>query len=144
MRRLGEDDHGVWLWAPAGTSFRRGDEPPKVSERMWVKLITHDRWWTAIWTTSGRIYVDVATPAEWDGDTVRMIDLDLDVVRHPDGSVTVEDEDEFAEHRVAMRYPPRVVDGARAVTAQLVVDIEARREPFADVGDAWLAIAGEP
>jgi protein associated with RNAse G/E len=138
MRRLGEDDHGTWLWAPAGTPFRRGEEPAQLSERLCVKLITREQWWTAIWTQTGRIYVDVATPARWEGDTVHMVDLDLDVVRSADGSVAVEDEDEFDEHRVAMSYPPRVVDGARATTAQLAVAVEAGREPFGLVGPGWL------
>lgn len=134
MERVSNDHHGTWLWAPAGSPFRRGDEDPRVSERGWLKLITDGAWWTAIWTNTGRIYADIATPARWDGGTVHLVDLDLDVVCHPDGSVGVEDEDEFDEHRIAMDYPEHVVDRARAVAAMLVRDIEAAREPFATVG----------
>ena len=141
MERLGEDDHGLWLWAPAGTAFRRGDEEAMVSERLWVKLITPADWWTAIWTETGRIYVDVATPVRWAGTTAQFVDLDLDVVRHPDGTVTVEDEDEFDEHRIAMGYPEQVVAAARATTARLVTWVESGREPFGATGAGWLEVA---
>lgn len=141
MQPLGEDEHGTWLWAPAGSPFRRGDEAVKVSERLWVKLITGEEWWTAIWTETGRIYVDVITPARWDGTTVHMIDLDLDVIRHSDGTVTVEDEDEFEQHRDAMAYPPRIVDGARAATAQVAIRVEEGVEPFGLIGARWLDVA---
>ncbi|MGW3644493.1 DUF402 domain-containing protein, partial [Streptomyces sp. NPDC005143] len=49
--------------------------------------------------------------SEWnaDGIVVRMVDLDLDVVRPRGGEAHVEDEDEFAEHRVRYGYPDRAV-----------------------------------
>jgi protein associated with RNAse G/E len=140
MERLGEDEHGTWLWSPKGSTIRRGDDPPKQSKSDWVKLITRDRWWTAIWNAEGRyeVFVDIATPAEWDGDAVAMIDLDLDVGRARDGSVTIEDEDEFAEHQVRYGYPADVIDRARTTTARLALDVAERREPFGAVGARWL------
>lgn len=134
MERVHSDEHGTWLWAPHDTPLRRGDEVAAVSKHSFLKLITDGEWWTAIWTETGRIYVDIATPARWDGSTVHMVDLDLDVMRHPDGRVTVEDEDEFETHRVAFDYPAHVVDRARTATAAIAVAIEAGREPFATAG----------
>ncbi|MEA3510406.1 MAG: DUF402 domain-containing protein, partial [Actinomycetota bacterium] len=94
MVRLGEDEHGIWLWAPAGTELRRGFDKTIYAERGFVKVITPNRWWTAVWNVgpmkgdrSIEIYVDVITPAVWDGDTVRMVDLDLDVIRRRGGLV---------------------------------------------------------
>ena len=52
-------------------------------------------------------------PAVWDGSTVRAIDLDLDVIRGDNGRVIVDDEEEFAEHRVAFGYPDDVVARAQ-------------------------------
>ena len=148
MERLGEDDHGLWLWAPAGTDLRRGTEAPTSAKHGFVKLVTPGQWWTALWNEGspfdGRsihTYVDVITPAVWDGDTVRMVDLDLDVVRRSDGTVEVDDEDEFHEHRTAMAYPDHIADKARTETARLAIAVERGAEPFGSVGDRWLAAA---
>lgn len=144
MSVLGEDEHGLWLWSPPGTLLRRGDEPAIEAKHTFAKLITGDRWWTAIWNSGGRheCYVDIATPPEWDGDRVTMIDLDLDLSRdRTSGEVSVLDEDEFLDHSVVYGYPPRLVDRARAVTAQLALDLRTGVEPFGEVGQGWLAQA---
>lgn len=141
MDRIGEDEHGVWLWAPPGIEAQRGDEPPKQTSHAFAKLIPHDGWFTAIWNAAGKyeIYIDVGTPPVWTDDRVEMIDLDLDVVRYrDDGSVAVLDEDEFLEHRNTLGYPFDIVDRARATTAMLALALEQRREPFDEVGVAWL------
>ncbi len=141
MMRLGEDEHGTWLWARPGMVFWRGDEPPRVATRLHVKLITEDRWWTAIWNGDGHdidLYVDIATPARWVADKVTMIDLDLDVVRFADGRIEVLDEDEFAEHQRTLGYPPEIVDRARTTTARLFLDVETGVPPFDGTGKRWL------
>jgi len=146
MERLGGDEHGTWLWAPPGWVARRGDDPPKVSRALNVKLITPDAWWTAIWNDRSpevELYVDIATPAEWSGDIVTMIDLDLDIVRRRDGSVEVLDEDEFADHQLRYGYPDHIVDRARTTTAQVFLDVEAGRGPFGDAAHRWLDRANE-
>lgn len=140
MERLGEDEHGLWLWAPAGIRLQRGDEPPKPSKRLYVKVVQPDAWWCPIWNEADEreIYVDIATPAEWSGNTVTMIDLDLDVIRYRDGRVAVDDEDEFEQHRVTYGYPADLVAKARAVTVDIERALAARAEPFGAVGDRWL------
>jgi protein associated with RNAse G/E len=148
MLRLGEDDHGLWLWSPAGTEMQRGHEPVRHSKGINVKLIPENKWWTAIWSWQGNIdlYIDIITPASWNGSTVTMVDIDLDVMRMPDGRVEIADEDEFEQHQVDMDYPQRLIDTARATTARLALAVEARHEPFGDVGDSWMrkavALAG--
>jgi protein associated with RNAse G/E len=145
MNRLGEDEHGTWLWMPAGTTMQRGSEPAIVSQNLVVKLITDDEWWTAIWTEGEtspyELYVDIVTPAVWEGDTVRLIDLDFDVARRRGGGVEIHDEDEFEQHQVAFAYPAYIVDKARTETARLVAAVERRAEPFGEVGERWLTVA---
>ena len=137
MYRFAEDEYGVWLWAPPGTTYARGDEPPKTSKEIFITLVPHDAWWSAIWNVSGKyeVYVDVCTPPRWDGETVHMIDLDLDVVRMQGTSETrILDEDEFKRHSIDLEYPQRLIDGARTATAALALAVDARTEPFGDVG----------
>jgi protein associated with RNAse G/E len=140
MRRLGDDQHGLWLWSPQGSPMQRGDEPTKQSQSVNLKLIPENRWWTAIWAWQRRhdLYVDVITPPQWNGATVTMVDIDLDIVRWSDGTVEVLDEDEFAEHQIRYDYPQRLIDTARATTARLALAVEARHEPFGEIGAAWM------
>lgn len=143
MRRLGEDEHGLWLWSPSGSPAQRGDEPVRYSKSINVKLIPEAKWWTAIWSWQkpDELYVDIITPPQWSGSTVTMVDIDLDVVRWSDGRVEVLDEDEFEVHQARYDYPERLIETARATTAQLAVAVEERHEPFGDVGDSWVKMA---
>jgi len=139
---LGADEFGVWLGIPATATVQRGHEPARVIGRDAVQLITPAQWWSLIYNGTGNryeIYVDIATPAEWESDDrVTMFDLDLDVVRYQDGTVEVLDEDEFLDHQVRFSYPERLIAAARASMAEVVVAVEANREPFASVAAAWL------
>ena len=147
MHELGRDEHGTWLGAPALTVVQRGDEPANEHPYGFVKLIPPQGWWTAIFNqgTDGRyeIYIDIGTPAEWHGGVVRMVDLDLDVVRYRTGEVTVLDEDEFEEHRRVLRYPERIIDSARTTAARLAGMLERHDEPFGLAAERWLAALGD-
>lgn len=150
MQRLAEDEHGTWLWAPEGTELRRGPERTVRVGAGFIKLIAPGQWWTAIWNDGGGgsdrtidVYVDIITPAEWDGDTVRMVDFDLDVMRRTDGTVAIADEDEFDEHKLALDYPDHVIAMARTTAARIAVEVEARVEPFGAAGERWLEVARE-
>jgi protein associated with RNAse G/E len=145
MVYLGEDEHGVWLGGPAGTTIQRGHEPAKQWPSPFVQLIARDRWWTLFFngdhSEAYRIYVDVITPAAWPaGNRVEMIDLDLDVVLHHDRSVEVLDEDEFLAHSELFAYPDSLVNRARTAAAELVLKVEAGEEPFGSAGEAWLRL----
>lgn len=75
-------------------------------------------------------YCNVTTPAVFDGETVRYVDLDLDIHVFPSGEIKVLDEDEFAENSRAMAYPPDVIDEARRALDTLL-DLAGRRDfPF--------------
>jgi protein associated with RNAse G/E len=142
MTRLGEDEHGVWLGAPAGVSARKGHEPAIVVPHAHVMLFRPDVWWTAVFNAPPakvEIYCDITSPIRWPTTAeVTMVDLDLDVIRHRDGSVFIDDEDEFAEHRVRYAYPADVVDQARAATAWLAAAVGDGTEPFATRYRVWL------
>ena len=75
-------------------------------------------------------YCNATTPAQYDGETVRYIDLDLDVLVFPDGKTKVVDEDEFLEHSVRMGYPRDVIDQAHRAVDELVALASSGRFPF--------------
>lgn len=142
-RRLTEDDLGVWLGVPAGTeSIYHGR--PSVEQIPFVLLVPHHAWWTCMFNPPPRtseVYCDIATPARWEGNTVHLIDLDLDVVRRrATGAVELLDEDEFAEHQQQFGYPDEVVEPARAAASWLFGALGDGTEPFASAYRKWLAL----
>lgn len=146
---LGADAFGDWLGFPTGTFYRR----PGMEFRAGFDCVTlvpaapH----LATFYGSGSqlpvpnvaVYVDITTPAVWDGSTLRAVDLDLDVIRRQDGSVYVDDEDEFAEHQVAFGYPPDVVALAESSCREVRAAVEAREAPYDDLAPAvWVERLG--
>ncbi len=135
------------VFIAAGTQLRsyRGTYTANLDFTMlfWPDL---DRWWNLEhnhWVfrrPDGRMttqsYANVSLPATFDGETVRWVDLDLDVTVR-DGVIELVDEDEFEEHRLAMRYPDDVVDAAREAAAELLRLAEARTPPFDRTSHIW-------
>lgn len=154
---LGEDEHGMWLGFPAGTHYSRpGHE--FVGEQDHVGLVPApvdaQRPWhlATFWAAAGHpavlhsdveIYVDATTPAAWDGDVLRAVDLDLDVVRRFDGSVFIDDEEEFLEHQVAFAYPADVIAAARASADEVLAAVVAGAAPYDGTHLRWLEALAE-
>jgi hypothetical protein len=154
---LGSDEHGEWLGFPAGTHNARPGYSYE-SQVASVTLVPHTGHWVATFHAPGiwcDLYIDVCTPAAWDGDVLRMIDLDLDVIRMsattPDasrppglvagpGEVFIDDEDEFLEHQATFGYPPDVIAVARASADELEVAVRTGAAPYdGDTHPRWLA-----
>jgi protein associated with RNAse G/E len=57
------------------------------------------------------------------------VDLDIDVIRTRD-DVIIDDEDEFADHRVRMSYPDEVVAQVLEATAEATRLLHQRAFPF--------------
>lgn len=153
---LGTDEHGAWLGVPQGTRHHRpGHEFHSRVDT--VTLVPPGGWYAATFHAPGiwcDVYVDIATPGEWDGHVLRAVDLDLDVVRMAaelpadlpadfvihagPGETFVDDEDEFAEHQVAFGYPADVVEQARASCDAVLAAVRARTAPYDDTPGPWL------
>ncbi|GAA3803036.1 hypothetical protein GCM10022242_02490 [Nocardioides panacisoli] len=138
---LGADEHGEWLGFRVGTFYRRpGME--FVATFSGVMLVPaggaahlaafNDQ------AAKAAIYVDMATPAAWDGRVLRSVDLDLDVVKLQDGTVYVDDEDEFAEHTVEYGYPADVVAMAEASAREVFAAVRAGVTPYDGTAERWL------
>ncbi len=139
---LGVDALGVWCGAPVGTRLERPDAA-FTSEFGWVTLFPTDRPWAASYYDSPAqriaVYVDVTTPAVWNGAEVTLVDLDLDVIVTRDGDLLLDDEDEFAEHQVSLGYPQGIVQLARDSAEELMAAARDGREPFGAAAADWLA-----
>jgi hypothetical protein len=158
--RLGSDEHGDWVGIPAGTPMARPEATfvPPVDSLVLVPASSPSSgpasrpWWLATFYSPGfhvEVYVDITAPARWDGSVLRAIDLDLDVVRGETGRVWVDDEDEFAEHRVAFGYPDDVVEGASRACDEVRTMVAERVAPFDDIApnrwfDALKERTGQP
>lgn len=138
---LGADAHGDWIGIPVGTPMARPGAA-FVTEAAQVGLVPPDAGWLATFHAPGwpvATYVDMTTVPVWDGDVVRAVDLDLDVVLLAGGDVFVDDEDEFAEHRVRFGYPPDVVALAEEAAAWVSEAVLQQRAPFDDdTAAGWL------
>ena len=152
-RVVGEDEHGTWVGAPAGTRVAR----PGVcfdAPAAFVSVVPREAAYVATFygehpAPTGdpaiELYVDITTVPTWGTDaqdraTVRMVDLDLDVVRGRSGRVWVDDEDEFADHRIRYGYPAEVVRLAATSCDRVHADVVAGHGAFdRNLGRAWLS-----
>jgi len=142
--RLGVDALGHWVGVPKGTWLAK----PGKGFTAWadhVVLLPHDAWWVA--TIYGDdadrpvdFYVDMTTSCVWseDGSEVRCVDLDLDVIQETDGRVWIDDEDEFAEHQVALGYPTEIIAGARHGCEEAYAAVTAGEAPFDGSAYRWI------
>ena len=149
-RYLGTDTYGDWLGVPAGTRMSRpGATYVAPADQVCLIPVGHEyasSGWFATFHRRGAsgsasngpvdVYVDISTPPQWDGTTVRAVDLDLDVVRGPSGRVWIDDEDEFAEHRASLAYPADVVDQALRTCRTVHAAVVARHAPYDGVAPA--------
>jgi protein associated with RNAse G/E len=119
--------------APAGTEeivrgTRRQVMPDGFTGLFWI-----DRWYN-VWQidrTEGVLYyANVAMPCQFDGNVLRWVDLDIDIVCYADGSIVVKDEDEFEAHISRFAYPEDVVAHALAARDALLHLASSGAFPF--------------
>jgi uncharacterized protein len=144
---LGEDEWGDWVAVPSGTTRWKGEQPVPPTTLPAVFLAPRDSWWHLHY--NGRYgvdythFVDIATPRVWvTPNRYELIDLDLDVAIRVDGTIEVQDEDEFELHQVEFGYSREQIDGAARTTGEVVAALKAKTEPFFEVADVWLAKVG--
>jgi hypothetical protein len=131
--RLGVDGHGTWIGITEGHAS--ADH---------VTLVPHDAWWLGTFYGEDPkrpfdTYVDIATPAVWHGEElVRAVDLDLDVIQGTTGRIWVDDEDEFAAHRVELDYPDEVTEQAVTSCQEVLAAVTGQVAPFDGSHLHWL------
>jgi uncharacterized protein len=154
--RLGEDPHGIWLGAAPDTLMSRPGVAFRTAQAQVVLVPRASAFVATFYAPAdhrdrrdGRdsmpceVYVDITTVPEWAGDTVTAYDLDLDVVRGWTGRAWVDDEDEFADHRVRYAYPPELVRLAAQSCEAVRKAVEQRRPPYDGVVPKhWFDVLG--
>ncbi|MDH3306055.1 MAG: YgaC family protein [Acidimicrobiia bacterium] len=139
-RWLGEDEFGIWSAGLSGDLIQKGLEAARSRQKPALCLTPPGAWWVASWVPDhekSTLFVDVTSPVEIGNGRAEMVDLDLDVVQARDGTLYIEDEDEFEHHQVLLDYPAEWIRQAVAVTDEVMLAIEANHEPFASVWLAW-------
>lgn len=101
--------------------------------------LSFEHFWTDRWYNIFRFhhpdgeplayYVNIAMPAEIDGDILSYIDLDIDVIRWPDGRIEVLDLDDFEKNQRKFRYSPDVIAKAEAGLKDVLALIERGELP---------------
>ncbi|MDO5504363.1 MAG: DUF402 domain-containing protein [Actinomycetia bacterium] len=138
---LGEDEYGWWFAHDEGVEYTRPDMAITIPA-LQIGYHSRDRWHAALIHTRHaqheyRLYIDVTTPPEWRLNDAGLpeltaIDLDLDVIETMAGEIFLDDQEEFAEHTVAMRYPEDVVATALAEADLLLTEVRAGAPRFSD------------
>lgn len=132
---LGEAQDGRWLFIKQGTPVTRPGTGSYDHPCDAVALIPEEGLWTATWLVDWEpsLYVDIAQLREVGDARILSVDLDVDVVRHNDGSVEVLDEDEFEQHRGVLGYPIELVRAVSEATSQLAKRVGVHDAPFGTV-----------
>lgn len=145
-RYLGEDRHGWWIFqgtnefcSRPGAAFYTASDAVLLVPRSgdWVATFYDDAHPSGV-----KVYVDLAVAHEWTDirpavTEFHVIDMDLDVIRMAGRGVFVDDQDEFAEHRIAMNYPDRLVDDIQAAADELYQAVKAQDAPFDGTDVEW-------
>jgi uncharacterized protein len=139
-RLLGADEFGRWLGVAAGDPWWQADGlRTGVFDGPLVKVVPDGTYWSAcFYPVDPLVDVDIVLPVTWIDDVLEEVDLELDVLRYADGSVRVRDQDEFARVREMWDMPDEVAAQAEATCEQIRALVEARTEPFGEVGREWL------
>ncbi|WP_104061971.1 DUF402 domain-containing protein [Arthrobacter sp. 4R501] len=145
-RYLGEDRHGWWIFqgtnefcSRPGAAFYTASDAVLLVPRSgdWVATFYDDAHPSGV-----RVYVDLAVAHEWTDirpavTEFHVIDMDLDVIRMAGRGVFIDDQDEFAQHRVAMNYPDLLVDDIQAAADELYQAVKAQHAPFDGTDAGW-------
>lgn len=130
MTVLGTDDKGIWAAVHPGTPARRANGPIRRLSGFVVLVPPTDAWIVECYPdhSAVAIYVNIGTIPEIRGGAVTQVDLDLDVVRRRDGTVSIDDRDEFTAN--CERYPQALVELAENAAARAESILRPSPDPF--------------
>jgi hypothetical protein len=100
-RLLGEDQFGRWIGVQKGDPWWTANRARSgVFGAPLVKLVPSGTFWTACFHPADPVIdVDIVLPVRWADDVLEEVDLELDVLRSANGTVSVRDRDEWERVR---------------------------------------------
>lgn len=125
------------MGVPRGTPAQRADGPVRRLVGFVVLIPPRDPWIVEfnIDHPEVAVYVNIGTVPQVDRGEVVQIDVDLDVVLRRDGTVVLEDRDEFVANSVD--YPEDLVELAEGAAIRAAARLGDETDPFG--AKAWLA-----
>jgi hypothetical protein len=142
VQPLIEDSYGVWLYARRGSGW----EAPHASGELpfdALALVSLERCWVAWWVDDPqdrRLEIDVCLAPKSEIDGWSFVDLELDVVRHENGTVEILDRDEFDTACQEGWISPTDAQNANTVTDTVVKKVRRGEEPLGEEG--WRRLDG--
>lgn len=113
-----KEGHMVWTSRTPSVTF--------FVPKMWFNIV-------ALLEKQGvRYYCNIASPFTRYAQTITYIDYDLDVIKYPDGSSYVIDQDDYQRHRKQYQYSREVERKVRQGLHGLLRLINERQQPFDD------------
>jgi hypothetical protein len=145
-RYLGADEHGHWIYQPAGSLVSRPGHG-HWAETDAVCLVPRAGQWLGTFhddpAEDFRVYLDLSTQIGWrelprGGWEANSVDMDLDVIDSRSRGIYLDDEDEFEEHASLMGYPHELVRAIRSEAEALLGALGAAHAPFDGTATTWL------
>jgi hypothetical protein len=136
LSAAGADRHGTWLFGPTDALWTSPHDQGVLPFDVLV-LLAPDRPWVTWWVddpADRRVEIDVCRPPEPTDQGWRYVDLELDPIRHEDGRVEIEDEDELAEAREQGWMSADDAELAVQVAEQTAQALRDRIEPWGAEG----------
>ncbi|WP_373418350.1 DUF402 domain-containing protein [Arthrobacter sp. BF1] len=146
---LGTDEFGHWIFQGTNEFISRPGAA-LYTESDAVLLIPFTGDWVATFYDEAHpekveLYIDLAIDLQWrrirpNVIEFHMIDMDLDVVRTAARGLYVDDEDEFAQHRIELAYPDELAVRMESSCAELVTAVAGANAPFDGRDAAWFTL----
>ncbi|MEW9702423.1 DUF402 domain-containing protein [Paenibacillus sp. SI8] len=117
------------------TKIQEADGKEWVSRIPGVSFFIPKKWFNivALIEENGiRYYCNIASPLYVAGHVLTYIDYDLDLIRMPDGSVHVVDQEEYERHKLYYHYSSLVEEKVQEGLAAVLELVHAGKPPFQD------------
>ncbi len=128
-------EEGMLVFINSQTRIRESDGKEWTSRIPGVSFFVPDKWYNivALLEEQGvRYYCNIASPPLMYDNTLTYIDYDLDVIKLPNGSWQVVDEEEYQRHKKLYHYSAAVEQKVQSGLEELLARVQDGGAPFQD------------
>lgn len=137
LHPLVEDEFGVWLHGARGSKWRAPSHATGTLAFDVLVLLSPERCWVAWWVDDPgdrRLEIDVCQAPMREDDGWSYVDLELDLVRHSDGTTEIVDRDEFDTACLDGWISEKEAEMANEVTNAMDAVLRSGEEPLGEEG----------